>query len=182
MVIRLGNPPCPRLALELLLDPVPGLQVDDRRMKAVVDLPFMAQPSDIDRVRQDPVEVAPGHQVAAAPFAGPARADRRAKVLGVEDGLEAHHDRRYIVALPLSPRFLFVAANARESIQTLASADAAAGAQDAAVQEPGVSPEISFHTRRRLQHLVQRHLVSAQTHRVLRTDAMATWRTALAAA
>ena len=49
MVIRLGNPPCPRLALELLLDPVPGLQVDDRRMKAVVDLPFVAQPSDIDR-------------------------------------------------------------------------------------------------------------------------------------
>ena len=34
MVIRLGNPPFPRLALELLLDPVPGLQVDDRRMKA----------------------------------------------------------------------------------------------------------------------------------------------------
>jgi putative transposase len=29
---------------------------------------------------------------------------------------------------------------------------------------------------------VQRHLVSAQTHRVLRTDAMATWRIAVAAA
>ncbi len=29
---------------------------------------------------------------------------------------------------------------------------------------------------------VQRHLVSAQTHRVLRTDAMTTWRTAVAAA
>src|SRR5208337_397346 len=28
----------------------------------------------------------------------------------------------------------------------------AAGAQDAAVQEPGFSPEISFHTRRRLQY------------------------------
>ena len=28
---------------------------------------------------------------------------------------------------------------------------------------------------------LQRHLVSAQTHRVLRTDAMATWRTAVAA-
>ena len=34
-----------------------------------------------------------------------------------------------------------------------ASADAAAGAQDAAVQEPGFSPEISFNPRRRLQHL-----------------------------
>ena len=30
--------------------PVPSLQVDDRRMKAVVDLPFVTQPSDIDRV------------------------------------------------------------------------------------------------------------------------------------
>src|SRR5579863_1542648 len=29
----------------------------------------------------------------------------------------------------------------------------AAGAQDAAVQEPGFSPEISFNPRRRLQHL-----------------------------
>src|SRR5208337_4880524 len=31
--------------------------------------------------------------------------------------------------------------------------DAAAGAQDAAVQEPAVSPEISFHAGRRLQHV-----------------------------
>ena len=37
--------------------------------------------------------------------------------------------------------------------EEFASADAAAGAQDAAVQEPGFSPEISFHTRRRLQRL-----------------------------
>src|SRR5208337_2420214 len=68
------------------------------------------------------------------------------------------------------------------------------GSADAAVQEPGVSPEISFHTRRRLQYLqrptpshlspnqkflsthavvyntfnVQRHLTSAQTHRTRR--------------
>jgi hypothetical protein len=34
-----------------------------------------------------------------------------------------------------------------------AAMDAAAGAQDAAVQEPAVSPEFSFHTRRRLQHV-----------------------------
>src|SRR5208282_1877711 len=33
-----------------------------------------------------------------------------------------------------------------------ASADTETGAQDAAVQEPGFSPEISFHTRRRLQY------------------------------
>src|SRR5208282_287089 len=40
-----------------------------------------------------------------------------------------------------------------QSSREFASADAAAGAQDAAVQEPGFSPEISFHTRRRIQHL-----------------------------
>ena len=70
---------------------VPGFQVDDRRMKAIVDLPFVAQPSDIDRVRQDPVEVTPGHQGATAPSAAPAHPDRRANVLGVKGGLEAHH-------------------------------------------------------------------------------------------
>ena len=55
MVVCLGRPPRLRLALELLLDPLPHPQVDDRRMKTVVDLPFVAQPSDIDRVRQNPV-------------------------------------------------------------------------------------------------------------------------------
>ena len=89
MIIWLGNPPCPRLALELLLDLVPGFQVDDRRMKAIVDLPFVAQPSDIDRVRQDPVEVTPGHQGATAPSAAPAHPDRRANVLGIESCLPA---------------------------------------------------------------------------------------------
>ena len=39
-----------------------------------------------------------------------------------------------------------------QSSREFASADAAAGAQDAAVQEPGFSPEISFNPRRRLQH------------------------------
>src|SRR5271169_5446023 len=34
-----------------------------------------------------------------------------------------------------------------------ASADAAAGAQDATLQEPGVSAEIPFHARRGLQYL-----------------------------
>jgi len=46
------------LTLQILLYLILRLRVDDRRMKAVVDLP--AQPSDIDRVRQDPVEMAPG--------------------------------------------------------------------------------------------------------------------------
>ena len=39
-----------------------------------------------------------------------------------------------------------------QSSREFASANAAAGAQDAAVQERGLSPEVSFHPRRRLQH------------------------------
>ncbi len=51
------------------------------------------------------------------------------------------------------------------------------------VQEPWVSPEFSFHTRRRLQHLQRpTHLVSAHTHRELRAVALTTWRTAVASA
>jgi hypothetical protein len=62
-----------------------------------------------------------------------------------------------------------------------ASAYAAAGAQDAAVQESGFGAEISLHARRGLQHTfnVQRHLPSAQTHRALRAAAMDTWRIAV---
>jgi hypothetical protein len=51
MIVGLGRAPRLRLAGEPLLDPLPDLNVHDRRMKAVVDLPFVAQPSDIDRVR-----------------------------------------------------------------------------------------------------------------------------------
>ena len=83
MVIRPGNPPCPRLALEPLLDPVPDLQVDDRRMKAVVDLPFVAQPSGIDRVRRDPVEVATRAMTSASSRTlgvAPANASRASRV------------------------------------------------------------------------------------------------------
>ncbi len=63
------------------------------------------------------------------------------------------------------------------------SADTAAGAQDAAVQEPGFSPEISFHTRRRPQYL-QRPTPSHLSPNAPRASrwAMTTWRMAVAAA
>jgi hypothetical protein len=51
MIVGLRHPPRLCLAGDSLLDPLPDLNVYDRRMKAVVDLPFVAQPSDIDRVR-----------------------------------------------------------------------------------------------------------------------------------
>ena len=64
-----------------------------------------------------------------------------------------------------------------------ASADAAAGAQNAAVQGPGFSPQfLSTHAAVYNTFNVQRHLISAQTHRTLRAAAMGTWWTAVAAA
>ena len=56
----------------------------------------------------------------------------------------------------------------------------AAGAQDAAVQEPGFSPDISFHTRRRLQYL-QRPTPSPLSPNTPRASRCG-WRTAVAAA
>jgi hypothetical protein len=91
MIVGPGHPPLLGLALEPLLNPVPGLKVHDRRMKAIVDQSFVAQPSDIDRVGQDPVEMASRDRDAAGPSAGPAHSDRRANVLGVQSGLEADH-------------------------------------------------------------------------------------------
>jgi hypothetical protein len=98
MIVGQRRPPRLRLALELLLDPVPRFGVDDRRMKAVVALPFVPQPSDIDRVREDPIEVTPRHQSASGSSACPAHPNRRAKVLGVEDCLEAHHAADFEIA------------------------------------------------------------------------------------
>ena len=52
MFVGPGRPSCPCLAFEPILDPVPGLQIDDRRMKAIVDLPFVAQSSRGRRRRE----------------------------------------------------------------------------------------------------------------------------------
>ena len=80
MNVGLGRAPLLRLALQPLLDLVPCLNVHDRRMKAIVDLPFVVQPTDIDRIRQDPVEVASRDRSAAGPSAGCARPNGRANV------------------------------------------------------------------------------------------------------
>jgi hypothetical protein len=42
LIIWTGCSPCLRLALELVLDPVPGLNVLDRRVTPVVNPPFVA--------------------------------------------------------------------------------------------------------------------------------------------
>ena len=69
-----------------------------------------------------------------------------------------------------------------QSSGEFASADAAAGAQDAAVQERRLSTEfLSTHAAVYNIFNVQRHLTSTQTHHVLRAAAMDKWRTAVAA-
>jgi hypothetical protein len=51
------------------LDPVPALMIDDRGMKAFVDLVLVGQPTDVNRVRQDLVEMPPADQAAARDLA-----------------------------------------------------------------------------------------------------------------
>ena len=64
-----------------------------------------------------------------------------------------------------------------------ASADPAAGAQDAAFKSAGSARRfLSTHAAVYNTFNVERHLTSAQTHRVLRAAAMDTWQTAVAAA
>jgi hypothetical protein len=94
-----------------LLDPLPDLNVHDSRMKAVMGLPFVAQPSDIDWVRQDPVEVASRDQYAAGRPATPAHPRGGANVLGVESGLEAHHAAEFEIAAIEGPDELSLAFN-----------------------------------------------------------------------
>ena len=53
------------------LDLVPGLAIDDRGVKAVVDLTLVGQPPDVDRVRQDLVEMTPAEEAAASRLARP---------------------------------------------------------------------------------------------------------------
>jgi hypothetical protein len=53
--IAMGIRPRLRLIHKLALDAIPRLQVDDRTVQAVVDLPLVAKPSDINRIREDPV-------------------------------------------------------------------------------------------------------------------------------
>jgi hypothetical protein len=56
--IPMGTRPGLRLLRKPTLDAIPRLKVDDRTVQAVVDLPLVAKPSDIDRVREGPVDVA----------------------------------------------------------------------------------------------------------------------------
>ena len=70
-----------------------------------------------------------------------------------------------------------------QSGREFASADPTAGAQDATFQSARSAQKfLSAHSAVYNTFNVQRHLTSAQSHRVLRAAALSTWREVVAAA
>ena len=58
---------------QLALDAIPGRLVDDRGVQSFVNLLLVAEPSSIDRVREDLVEVPATDEPAARRLASPVR-------------------------------------------------------------------------------------------------------------
>ena len=74
----------------LALDAIPSRWVDDRSLQSFVNLLLVAEPSSIDRVREDLVEMPPTDEAASCALALPVGPKREADVLLVEDRLEAN--------------------------------------------------------------------------------------------
>jgi hypothetical protein len=88
--IAMGIRPRLRLLHKPTLDAIPRLKIDDRAVQAVVDPRLVAKPSDIDRVREDPVDVASTDQAAARRPTGSSRSNRQANVFRIENHLQPH--------------------------------------------------------------------------------------------
>jgi class 3 adenylate cyclase len=73
------------------LDVLPQLLCHDRRVLAFVHLAFMGDPADIDRVRQEFIDLPSAEQAAARRAATAVDADRNPNSLSVELLLEARH-------------------------------------------------------------------------------------------
>jgi hypothetical protein len=97
--IALRGRPWLRLLHKLPLDTLPGLLVDDCWVQAVVGLPLMAKPSDIDGVREDPVDVASTDQTAARRSTRSNNSNRQSHIFCIENGLQSHHAAKLKVAL-----------------------------------------------------------------------------------
>jgi hypothetical protein len=82
-----------------LLDLIPQLLRHDRLVLAVVDSALMADPPDIDRVRQDLVDMASAERTAARRPACAIDADRKPKALSVQLLFETN----YASSLEISP-------------------------------------------------------------------------------
>src|SRR5271166_5481852 len=78
-----------QMLAQALLNPIPKVLIDDRRMLAFVDLAFMRDAADIDGVRQEFVNVPPAEQAAAGRVARAIDANRNPQTLGVEGLLKA---------------------------------------------------------------------------------------------
>jgi hypothetical protein len=72
------------------LDLVPQVFGHDCGVLALVDLALLRDPADIDRVRQDLVDMAPADRTTAGRAAGAIDADWKPKALRVETLLEAN--------------------------------------------------------------------------------------------
>ncbi len=72
------------------MDSVPGLVIDNRIMKAFMDLALVGQPPKINRVRQDLVEVPSADQPAARSVAPAVGSNGQSDVLLVQNSLEPH--------------------------------------------------------------------------------------------
>ena len=94
----MGTRPRLRLLRKPTLDAIPRLKVDDRAVQAVVDLPLVAKPSDIDRVREDPVDVASRDQAAARRSARSNNSNRQSNIFCIENDLQSHHAAKLKVA------------------------------------------------------------------------------------
>src|SRR5208337_884445 len=81
-----------------LLNQIPKVLIDDRRMLAFVDSAFMGDAADIDRVRQEFVDVPPAEQAAAGRAARAIDANRNPQILGVEGLLKADDASRFEIA------------------------------------------------------------------------------------
>src|SRR5277367_1806808 len=87
------------MLLEQGLDLAPGLAIYDRVVKAVMHPILVGQPPDIDRVRQDLVEMPPADEPAPGGLASPIGSSRQPGVLLIKDGLEPHDAAGLEIAL-----------------------------------------------------------------------------------
>src|SRR5271170_4964038 len=83
---------------QAFLNLLPKVLGYDRRMLALVNLAFVGDAPQIDRVRQDLVDVSPAEQAAACRCSCTIDTDRNPKALSIELLLEAEHTPRLDIA------------------------------------------------------------------------------------
>src|SRR4051794_14222739 len=86
---------------ELRLDGIPARALDDGRMLSRVGLPLVRDLADVERVRQDPVEVAAGKGAPAG--TAPLRASLADKAESIGFGLQPPHAAELEVKAEESP-------------------------------------------------------------------------------